>query len=343
MRHAVRVGAAGAAVLGLLVALGPRVEMDLEVPPADLPPGSPAELADILAARESALGDVTPGAEKHVVFARPDAPAATPLAVVYLHGFSATRQEVSPLAELLADSLGANLFLTRLTGHGRGSDAMAEATLNDWLRDVEEALAVGGRLGERIVLMGTSTGGTLALWAAARPRWRSRLAGVLLVSPNLGLPDPRARILLWPWGAMLARAVEGPERSFEPRNALQERYWTTRYPTEALLPMMAAVKVVEETPLGAVEAPTLIAYDPDDRVVDPRKTERRFPDLGSPRKRLQPMSVPQGADAHVIAGDILNPALTLPLLTEMLDFLRGAGVEAGFEGGAGPPLPGPEV
>jgi len=325
MGRAVRVGAAGAAVAGLLVALGPRVEMELVVPPAELPPGSPAELADSLTARESALGDVTPGAEKHVVFARLDAPARTPLAVVYLHGFSATRQEVSPLPELLADSLGANLFLTRLTGHGRGSEAMAESTLNDWLRDVEEALAVGGRLGERIVLMGTSTGATLALWAAAEPRWRSRLAGVLLMSPNLGLPDPRARILLWPWGGVLARLVEGPERSFEPRNALQERYWTTRYPTEALLPMMAAVRMIEQTPLGAVEAPILVAYDPDDTVVDPGETERRFPDLGSQWKRLQPVTVPEGADAHVIAGDILNPALTLPLLTEMLDFLRAVG------------------
>jgi len=341
MRGAVRVGAAGAAVLGLLVALGPRVEMDLEVPPAELPPGSPQELADTLQARESALGDVTPGAEKQVVFARPDAPAPTPLAVVYVHGFSATRQEVSPLPELLADSLGANLFLTRLTGHGRGSAAMAEASLNDWLRDVEEALAVGGRLGARIVLVGTSTGGTLALWAAAQPRWRSRLAGVFLISPNLGLPDPRARILLWPWGGALARLVEGPDRSFEPRNALQERYWTTRYPTAALLPMMAAVKMIEETPLGAVEAPTLIAYDPDDDVVDPRETERRFPDLGSPVKRLQPVTVPEGADAHVIAGDILNPALTVPLLTEVLDFLRAAGVVA--ERSAGRPLREPDL
>ncbi|MDD4273595.1 MAG: hypothetical protein PHG14_07705 [Desulfobacter postgatei] len=38
---------------------------------------------------------------------------------VYIHGFSATRKETAPLSDLVAKTLNANLFYTRLSGHGR--------------------------------------------------------------------------------------------------------------------------------------------------------------------------------------------------------------------------------
>jgi hypothetical protein len=36
------------------------------------------------------------------------------------------------------------------------------------------------------------------------------------------------------------------------------------------------------------------------------------------------VDAPEGADPHVLAGDILNPELTGPLLEGMLDFLNTA-------------------
>ena len=58
----------------------------------------------------------------------------TELALVYLHGFSASRQETAPLSEDLARQLGANLFVTRLSGHGRSPQAMGEPSVRDWLQ-----------------------------------------------------------------------------------------------------------------------------------------------------------------------------------------------------------------
>jgi esterase/lipase len=64
------------------------------------------------------------------VWANPDK-TKTPCAIVYLHGFSATRQETAPLSDLVAAQLGAYLYYTRLAGHGRGGEAMAEPYAND--------------------------------------------------------------------------------------------------------------------------------------------------------------------------------------------------------------------
>ena len=59
----------------------------------------------------------------------------TQWAVVYIHGFSASRMETAPLADTIATALGANLFYARLAGHGRGGAAMGEPSVQDWLAD----------------------------------------------------------------------------------------------------------------------------------------------------------------------------------------------------------------
>ena len=63
--------------------------------------------------------------------------------------------------DIVAGAVDANLFYTRLQGHGRSGKAMGEATVEGWINDLAEAEAIGRRIGERMVLVGTSTGGTL--------------------------------------------------------------------------------------------------------------------------------------------------------------------------------------
>lgn len=323
-----RLALLGTGGLGVIVALGPRVPMDTEVRPVSIPGSGTEGVAEYVARGESTFPDIVPGAEKRIEWADSVRRAVTPLSVVYLHGFSATRQEVAPLPQRLGAELGANLFLTRLTGHGRGSAPMAQATVNAWLQDGAEAMAVGTRIGERVVLVATSTGGTLALWLATRPGWSDRIAAVLLVSPNLGVKDPRSKVLLWPWGGLIARIAEGPEHVWEPRNALQERYWTTRYPVRALLPMAGLVRLVDGVDLSRLETPVFVAYSPRDEVVDPEVTVARIGSVTGPLELL-PVDVPEGGETHVLAGDIVSPQGTEPLLRAMTAFLRKAGAAPG--------------
>lgn len=298
----------------LVFLLGPRVPIDTRTEPVALP----ADLEAWLAAREAAVPNLMPGAEKTIRWA--GAPGErTALAVVYLHGFSDSRQSLSPVPETLARRLGANFFATRLTGHGRDGAAMAEASVNDWLQDGLEALAIGERLGERVILMGLSTGGTLATWLAATQD-DAPLAAVLLVSPNYGPADARARILTWPWGGQIARLVEGEERVVPVLDADHERIWQHRYPTRALLPMMGLVQLLARTDLAASEVPTLMVYSPDDQVVDVAAIERIFGRLEAPKAKVA-FTASTSANQHVLAGDAMSPAANAPLLEVLLAFL----------------------
>ena len=171
--------------------LGPRIGLDENI----RQPSLPADLVRYLNEGESRLGDITPGTEKAIVWANKDERGPTAYAIVYLHGFSASRQEIAPVCDIVAEALGANLFYTRLRGHGRSSDAMAGLSVNELLNDAVEALEIGKRLGNEVVLIGTSTGGALATWLAASEK-SGRIAALVLLSPNFGPKRKESELLL---------------------------------------------------------------------------------------------------------------------------------------------------
>ena len=91
------------------------------------------QIDDYLARSEQQFSDIVDGTQKKVRWYQEQS-KKTEYAIIYLHGFSASSQEISPTTETLSDKLKANAFYTRLTGHGRSDDAMAEASLDAWKR-----------------------------------------------------------------------------------------------------------------------------------------------------------------------------------------------------------------
>ncbi|HMO07618.1 MAG TPA: alpha/beta hydrolase [Paracoccaceae bacterium] len=245
--------------------------------------------------------------------------------MVYVHGFSADRQEVRPLPDLVAQGLGANLYFARLAGHGRTGEAMAQATPEDWMHDMAEALAIGRRIGDRVLVIGTSTGATLITVALADPAGTEGVAGVVLISPNYRLASGLSQAILdapfvRAWGPLVA----GSERSFEPLNEGHARQWTTRYPTAALFPMATLMRRARAIDLGSIAVPALFIQSPADRVVSAPETARVAAAWGGPTLLHAPDLTPQDdPHAHVVAGDILSPSQTAPLAALVVDWAQG--------------------
>jgi esterase/lipase len=283
-------------------------------------PQLPGDLDRYLAAQEGRVADLVPGTQKKIVWAW--APGVqTELALVYVHGFSASRQETAPLAEVVAEKLKANLHYTRLTGHGRSGAAMQAGSVNAWLNDTYAAYAIGRRLGQKVIMMGVSTGGTALTWLATRPDMEG-LGACILISPNFAPADWTANILTWPGGLWLAQRIIGKERCWQAENDLHEHYWTTRYPTAALVPMMRLVKGVRDLDLGRISIPVQVIYAPGDRVVSPRAVVKTFAAIGAHRKALVPFTRSEDPSQHVLAGDILSPGTTVEVATIISDFIR---------------------
>ena len=284
----------------------------------DSPPPA-ADLDAWVAEREGRFDDIVPGTEKRISWAGA-AGERTPLAVLYLPGFFATRQETAPVTELVASELGANLFETRLTGHGRGAQATGDVSLRAWLDDVWQAWQVGLRLGDRVVVVGMSTGAPLAAWLTHRVAGGAHVAAAILLSPNFGPADERANRILKPFGRLLLRLVEGRYREWEPENELQEQFWTTRQRSSALVPMMQTVRLGKETPVAEVDAPLLMVYTRNDAIISIPEALALFQRWGGAPKRLVELAE---APSHGLAGYILSPQTTTPLAREITDFVRG--------------------
>jgi len=302
-------------VLVILFLLGPTAEIGIQLKPITLP----EDLDQYLKQTEARFSDIVPGAEKTIIWANA-AKTRTPLSIVYLHGYSATRQETAPLSDQIAAQLGANLFYTRLAGHGRNGAAMAEATINDWLNDTIEAFEIGRSLGDKVIVIGTSTGGTLATWLAEQPNTEA-VASYVFISPNYGPIERLSEVLAWPWGEQLTPLFVGQEFSWTPANEQQARYWTHRYPSKALVPMMRLVKFVRESRLEHIHTPVLVIYSPNDKVINVQKIEQAYAQMGARVKAIKPVTRNVNPLNHVLAGDILAPENTASVAKLILDFI----------------------
>jgi esterase/lipase len=302
-------------ILVIVFLLGPKPKIDTHIKPIHLP----ADLDQYLAESESRYSDIIPGTEKTIIWAN-DRKNKTPLSIVYLHGYSATWQEIAPLSNELAAELNTNLFYTRLSGHGRSGAAMAEPTVNDWLNDAMEAFEIGRRLGDKVIIIGTSTGCPLAIWLAERSDTDDALAYVL-ISPNFAPRDSKSEILTLPWARQFAPLILGSTYSWTPYNEGHARYWTHNYPSAALVTMMGLVKFVRETDFGSIKKPVLVIYSPKDNVINPQEVERKFVQIGSEVKEIQPIVNNGDPDNHVLAGDILAPNNTETVKKLILNFI----------------------
>ena len=304
----------GACIAVLSLSLASCVDTRYTLRPVDLP----QDLDRYLREKEAGIPGITPGAEKVIMWAGKPG-SRTPFSIIYLHGFTATRQEVAPVYDEVAHTIGANIFYTRLTGHGMTGDALAAATLDDWINDTWEAYRIGERIGDRVIVAATSNGAPLALWLAAQKA--PRVDALVLASANVKPADPGAELLLWPWPvrSIILSAVIGPVRTVPARNDLDARYWTKRYPSKALVTMMATVKLGRKVRLEGITVPSLWIYSNRDDVVSIPELKKYYARIGSARKRL--VEIPNAA-GHVLAGAIMSPATTREMASLVSSFLR---------------------
>ncbi len=266
----------------------------------------PAELA-----RREAEAGVPAAHAARIVRApgRTDSLRRTPWAIVYLPGFSATHAEGDPIHRETAARYGCHLVLARTAGHGfpDREESFADLSPAAWLASAAEAVALGRRLGDSVLVMGSSTGVTLALaLAAERPEWVDAIVGY---SPNIAVADPKASLLTAPWGLPLARLFHhGPYRDWSALASDSVRaHWTTRYRLEGVVAMQA---LVEETMTpdtwAEVRQPCFFGVwyadaDHQDPVISVAAARKAFDALGTAqsRKRFVEWS---GVEAHALAS-----------------------------------------
>lgn len=218
--------------------------------------------------------------------------------------------EGDPIHRRIAEKFGCNLFLARLADHGVDTtETLLQFTADRFWETSKEALAIGKAIGEKVILMSTSTGGTTALMLAAA--YPDDVEALINMSPNIALKDPAAFLLNNPWGLQIARAVLGGNyREWIP-DEQRAKYWNSKYRIEALVQLEELVESsMNNETFARVRQPSLTLYyykneeeqDPEVKVSAMLEMNRK---LATPDSLKVAIAIPD-AGAHVLGSSLVS-------------------------------------
>jgi esterase/lipase len=295
--------------LFVIYAVGPRPSKpDFSIHEINLP-SSLTDLENNINKSEMTVKGIKPDNQARIIWADSSKREKTKIALLYLHGFSACQAEGDPVHKDLAKKYNANLYLSRLAEHGtdRGDSTMINLTAGKFEASAEDALSIAKKLGDEVIVLGTSAGGALALYLASR---HPEIKAIVLYSPCVKLFDATANILDKPWGLQIARLVSGGRtKKFQSDSKVHANYWQLNYRIEALVALQNLVSNTMKPEIYAkIKCPVFLGYyykneKEQDNTVSIPAMLTMFSELGTQPGLKEEKAFPE-AGAHVIASYI---------------------------------------
>lgn len=253
-------------------------------------------------------------------------PEVTEFSLVYLHGFGGSYRDGFPVNVKIADTLDANLYLSRWAGHGMlPEEALEDFSATAAWESAKEALAIGEKIGKKVIIMSTSTGGTLAFKLAAT--YPDKVYALINLAPYLEEDTYGAFLLNSPWGCELAHLV-----SFWQHNVITHekeiaaQYFDTIYPSEALVDLQVLLNTsTTQKVFEQVNCPVLTLYYhenilQEDEHVEVEVYPEVYETLATPDslKELVALEEPK---SHFLGSGIKSEN-TKVVVKEIVEFLR---------------------
>lgn len=251
----------------------------------------------------------------------------TEYVLLYLHGFSASRYEGYPVTHDFVKEFKTNAYLPRLAAHGLADEEpLLYMTPDSLYQSAKEALLVAHQLGDKVIIMSTSTGGTLALMLAAD--FPELVDGLILYSPNIRIKEKASVLLSGPWGLQIGRLAFGGKyrTTNDDPNSTDCQYWNCKYRVEATVYLQQLLDArMKPEEFKKVKQPVFLGYyykdeDHQDQTVEVKAMFPMFEELGTPDNQKIKMAFP-GAGTHVIGCELTSGAVP-ELKEETFKFVR---------------------
>ncbi len=270
---------------------------------------SPAEVEQLIKKENDTTKNLKPDNEARIVWASPDKKEKTDYVLIYIHGFSASCKEAFPVNYNFAKRYGMNLFCARLAEHGLADEEpLKNLTPESYFNSAKRAVELGRLLGDKVILMSTSTGGTQSLKLAADNP--DIIHALILYSPNVDVADKSAHLLSSKFGYLLARIIKGKMIEYDDPPEVQ-KYWQSQYHLNG---PRAMIKLVEATMVPEtfrkVKQPVFLGYyykneEEKDPTVSVDALLKMYDELGTPPDKKMKVAFPD-AGCHPIASALYN-------------------------------------
>jgi esterase/lipase len=299
-----------------------RPKLNATAPESAVPSGlTLTELDQWLKKAESETTGIKEGAEALIEFADAENPSKTDYCFLYIHGFSASRQETSPVTSRIAENFNANVFYVRLAGHGIGSEGMVSSA-ETWLQSMVDAWKISNSLGNRVVIVGASTGAPLTLWLLSQVGVANKVAAILLLSPNFRLKSPFGFLLTWPLSSRWVHFLLGRTHSWEAESPQHAKVWTSSYSTLAIIEMQKVVDWATSIDLKSIKTPLAMMCMENDPTVSSTAASKAFKRWGSDVKSHIPITKKANNIEHVFVGHLAGPDRTDETVEALTEFLE---------------------
>lgn len=211
-----------------------------------------------------------------------------PLGVLILHGFASSLDSVQGIAQPLQE-IGLPVGLPVLRGHGGNSpEALRGVQWQDWIADSEAALLSLADDVERVIVVGHSMGGELALYLAANHAML--IDSLVLAAAAIQLENPlapgRPLHFLLPLVMRLFKRWDLPPEYADPSLSRFDTnyHWAPMDAIAAFLDFSATARAC----LPEVHAPALILHSRRDAVAAPESAEIILRQIATPagQKRI---------------------------------------------------------
>lgn len=212
-------------------------------------------------------------------------PAKSKIGVLICHGYMSAPEEVRLLGDFLAKS-GYSVYGPRLRGHGTSPYNLADVTWKDWYDSFNRGYTVLRNACERIVIGGFSTGGTLALLAAANKE--GKIAGVFTVNAPLQLKSIKTKLIgpIHFWNELLEKFnIEEGRLEYVDNQAENPEINYSKNSIKGLRELSLLMDKTRDS-LVKVSAPALVIQEKNDPVVDPRSASIILDSISSKEKEI---------------------------------------------------------
>lgn len=219
--------------------------------------------------------------------------------VLFIHGLSSSPSEMKMISKTINQE-GYTTSAILLSGHGSKPSDLKKITWNDWFNDVKGELFQLRKKYNKIIIVGLSTGASLALHLAAH----YQVEGVVALAPAIYLKNRYSKLLPFlKYFTFYSKKKNGPDVSDEKAKAGLVGY--EKIPLKAIL---EAQKLFDhlKNDLPDVYVPALIAHSINDHVIDFKSAEFVYNKISSKSKQFLKLE----KSYHILTVDVDKEIVT---------------------------------
>ena len=271
------------------------------------------DIENYLHKSESKIVGILPWTKKRIIWNNPTLKSKSKIAIIYIHGFSASLGEIRPVPDILAENYNANLYFTRLSGHGIDDFRPLKYVDGvDWYLDVQEAFEIGKKIGDKIIVVATSFGCTLVSEYLSKNRIDDTVLGNIFISPCYGITDWRLKLSSFYWSKFIYKFFLGEKRVATHRKSEEKKWWSNELPIESFMNLELSVEKVWQSDFSQIISPVIFIFCPKDQWISIKRIKKASKRWGgdSSMVSLDVSSNGDNKNYHVILGDIKAPTET---------------------------------